>query len=36
MGETEHLDRIPDGAGCVESWEALSELRREEDHGGDE
>lgn len=29
--ETDHLDEIPDGAGCVEIWEKISESRAEQD-----
>jgi hypothetical protein len=27
QSESEHLDEIDDGAGCVEIWEKLSESR---------
>jgi hypothetical protein len=27
QSDTEHLDEIEDGAGCVEIWEKLSESR---------
>lgn len=27
--DDEHLDDVPDGGGCAEVWEALSELREE-------
>lgn len=30
--DTEHLDDVPDGSGCAEIWEHLSEDR---DEGGD-
>ncbi|ADB60117.1 hypothetical protein Htur_1226 [Haloterrigena turkmenica DSM 5511] len=25
--DTDHLDEVPDGAGCVEIWEKISEAR---------
>ncbi len=28
--ESSHLEEIPDGSGCTEIWEYLSELDREE------